>query len=313
MDIAVLGMGRMGQALAKRLLGGGHRVTVWNRTPGRAEEALAAGATEAGSVAEAAKAAEVVITSLSADEAVRSVALGEAGAATGDGGSRAAVGSGAGAGTSARSASGDGGLRAAISAGAVYADASTISPAMSEELAAAFPRFVALPILGPPAGVESGKAVYLAGGDPGAVERLAPVLATLTDTVRRYDTAGQALAAKLASNLLLLAGVAALAEAFAVARSGGMSDDQLRQLFGQSPMVPPGVGNRFEGLLAGDMDPWWSTVLGAKDARLAAEAAAAAGIDLPLARTVQALYDEAAATAPDADIVAVARRYRPDR
>jgi len=79
MDIAVLGMGRMGQALAKRLLGGGHRVTVWNRTPGKAEEALAAGATEVGSVAEAVKGVEVVITSLSADEAVRAVALGEGG------------------------------------------------------------------------------------------------------------------------------------------------------------------------------------------------------------------------------------------
>ncbi|HEV7536075.1 MAG TPA: NAD(P)-binding domain-containing protein, partial [Acidimicrobiia bacterium] len=205
MDIAVLGMGRMGQALAKRLAGGGHRVVVWNRTAGKADEAVAAGATEAGSVADAAKGAAVVITSLSADEAVRTVALGE------------------------------GGLREAIGADAVYADASTVSPAMSEELAGAFPHFVALPILGPPGGVESGKAVYLAGGDPAAVERLEPVLATLTETVRRYDTAGKAMSAKLASNLMLLAEVAALAEAFAVARSGGLTDDQLRELLGESP------------------------------------------------------------------------------
>ena len=280
MEIAVLGMGRMGQALARRLLGGGHHVAVWNRTPGKAEEVVAAGATEVGSVAEAVKAAEVVITSLSADDAVRAVALGE------------------------------GGLRAAIGAEAVYADASTVSPAMSEELAAAFPRFVAMPILGPPAGVESGTAVYLAGGDPAAVERLEPVLATLTDTVRRYDRAGKAMSAKLASNLMLLAEVAALAEAFAVARSGGLTDDQLRELLGESPMVPPGVKNRFEGLLIGEMEPWWSTALGAKDARLAADAASSAGVDLPLARQVRDLYEEAAsAGAEDDDIVAVARRY----
>jgi 3-hydroxyisobutyrate dehydrogenase-like beta-hydroxyacid dehydrogenase len=284
MDIAVLGMGRMGQALAKRLLGGGHRVVVWNRTPGRAEEVVAAGATEAGSVAEAVKAAGAVITSLTADEAVRAVALGE------------------------------GGVRAALGAEAVYADASTVSPAMSEELAAAFRRFVAMPILGPPAGVESGQAVYLAGGDPAAVERLEPVLAALSETVRRYDTAGKAMSAKLASNLLLLAGVAALAEAFAVARSGGVTDEQIRELLGGSAMVAPGVRNRFEGVLAGDMEPWWSTALGAKDARLAAEAAAGAGVELPLARTVAGLYDEVAtAGAEDEDIVAVARRYVPGR
>jgi 3-hydroxyisobutyrate dehydrogenase len=281
MDIAVLGMGRMGQALAKRLLGGGHRVVVWNRTPGRAEEVVAAGATEAESVADAVKAAGAVITSLTADEAVRSVALGE------------------------------GGLRAALGAEAVYADASTVSPAMSGELAAAFRRFVAMPILGPPAGVESGTAVYLAGGDPAAVERLEPVLAALGETVRRYDTAGKAMSAKLASNLLLLAGVAALAEAVAVARSGGVTDGQIRELLGESAMVAPGVRNRFEGVLAGDMEPWWSTALGAKDARLAAEAAAGAGVELPLARTVHGLYDEVAtAGAGDDDIVAVARRYR---
>src|SRR5581483_6739452 len=222
MDIAVLGMGRMGQALAKRLLGGGHAVVVWNRSPGKA------------------------------DEAVEAVALGE------------------------------GGVRSAIGADAVLADASTVSPAMSEKLAAAFGRFVALPILGPPAGVESGKAVYLAGGDPAAVEALRPVLATLTGTVRRYDTPAKAGHAKLASNLLLLAEVAALAEAVAVAHSGGLTDDDIRALLGQSPMLAPGVKNRFEGVLAGEMEPWWSAALGAKDARLAAEAGTAAGVDLPL-------------------------------
>jgi 3-hydroxyisobutyrate dehydrogenase len=277
MHIAVLGMGRMGQALARRLLGGGHSVVVWNRSPGKADEVVAAGATEAGSVAEAVKAAEVVITSLTADEAVRAVAFGE------------------------------GGLRAAIGAEAVYADASTVSPAMSEELAAAFPRFVALPILGPPAAVESGRAVYLAGGDPTAVEALGPALATLTDTVRRYDTPAKAGHAKLASNLLLLAEVAALAEAMAVARSGGLGDDDIRALLGQSPMLAPGVKNRFEGVLQGDMEPWWSAALGAKDAGLAAGAARAAGVELPLAELVEALYRQAA---PDEDIIAVASRYR---
>jgi 3-hydroxyisobutyrate dehydrogenase len=277
MDIAVLGMGRMGQAVAKRLLGGGHSVVVWNRSPGKAGDVVAAGAKEAGSVTEAVDGAEVVITSLSNDDAVESVALG------------------------------DGGVRSVIGADAVYADASTVSPATSERLAAAFPRFVALPILAPPAGVEDGTATYLAGGDPAVVARLDPVLATLTDTVRRYDTPAKAGHAKLASNLMLLVEVAALAEAISVARSGGLTDEEIRALLGGSPMLPAGVKNRFEGVLTGEMEGWWTTALGAKDAGLAAGAARAAGVELPLAELVEALYRQAA---PDEDIIAVASRYR---
>jgi 3-hydroxyisobutyrate dehydrogenase len=284
MDIAVLGMGRMGQAVARRLLSGGHDVVVWNRTPGRAEKILAAGGWEAHSIAEAVSGREVVVTSLANDDAVRAVALGE------------------------------GGIRSAIGPDAVYADCSTVSPALSTELATAFPRFVALPILGSPAAVEAGQATYLAGGDPAVVARLEPMLATLSDKVRRYDTPAKAASGKLANNLMLLAEVVALAEAIAVARSGGLSDEEIRELLGQSPMLAPGVKNRFEGVLTGDQEPWWSTALGGKDARLAVDAAKAAGIDLPLAQLVEALYREAAAAGGgDDDIVAVAKRYRSAR
>ena len=284
MDIAVLGMGRMGQAVALRLLGGGHDVVVWNRSPGRAGKVVAAGAREARSIAEAVSGREVVVTSLANDDAVREVALG------------------------------DGGIRSAIGPDAVYADCSTVSPALSTELDKNFPLFVALPILGAPAVVEAGQATYLAGGDPAVIARLEPMLATLSDKVRRYDTPAKAAGGKLANNLMLLAEIAALAEAIAVARAGGLSDDEIRELLGQSPVLPPGVKNRFEGVLTGDQNPWWSPALGAKDARLAVEAAKAAGIDLPLAQVVEALYREAAAAgAEDEDIVAVANRYHPSR
>ena len=281
MDVAVLGMGRMGRAVAGRLLDGGHSVVVWNRSKGKADELLSAGAREGGSIADAVEGAEVVVTSLPNDDAVRDVALG------------------------------DGGIRSAIGSDAVYADASTVSPALSEELAAAFPQFVAMPILGPPTAVESGNATYLAGGGPAVVARLEPLLATLSETVHRYATPARAGSAKLASNLMLLAEVAALAEAIAVARAGGLSDDQVRELLGQSPMLAPGVKNRFEGVLTGELEPWWSTELGAKDAGLAVEAAGRAGVKLPLAQRVEELYGAvAAAGSGDDDIIAVALRYR---
>jgi 3-hydroxyisobutyrate dehydrogenase len=274
MEVAMLGMGRMGRAMATRLTAGGHRVVAWNRTRGRAP----AGVPEAGTVQAAVARGAVVITSLADDDAVRGIANF---------------------------------IRQGLPADAVYADASTVSPALSRELAGTFPRFVSMPVLGGPAAVESGDATYLVGGPAALVEYLRPVLSTLSQSVHRYEAAELAVTAKLATNLLLLAGVAALAESFAVGRSGGLSEDQLCELLGDSQMVAPGVRGRVEGVRTGEMAGWWTTTLGAKDAGLAVQVGKDAGVTLPFAETVHSLYAEAAASgAEDADIVAVARRYR---
>jgi 3-hydroxyisobutyrate dehydrogenase len=279
MNVAVLGLGRMGQAIVGRLLEGGHRVAVWNRSKGKACEVVSAGAREAGTVAEAVSGADVVLTILANDDAVRAVAFGE--------------------------------LRPAIGAATVYVDSSTVSPKLSSELAAAFARFVALPVFGSPTAVASGQAAFLAGGDPDVVETLKPVLSSLSDTVRRFDTPSLALTAKLTNNLLLLSEVVALAEAFTVGRCGGLSDDQLRDLLANNPLLPNGLRNRFEGILTGSPDGWWSTVLGAKDAGLAIDVARGAGVALPSAEAIRELYDRAASSGHhDADIAAVTELYR---
>ena len=280
MDIAVLGLGRMGSALAGRLLDGGHQVTTWNRSKGKASQVVSAGAREAASVTDAVRDAGVVITMLANDDAVRAVALGE--------------------------------LRRSIGDQAVYVNTSTVSPALNSELAEAFSgRFLALLVLGSPDSVRAGQAVYLAGDDGRIADRLAPVMSSLSASIHRYHTPSLATTAKLASNLLLLSQIAALAESFAVGRSGGLSDDQLRELLGGSPMVAPGIKNRFEAVLTGPQDGWWTTVLGAKDAGLAINLAQAANVELPEAEAVKRLYDQAAASGFDhADIAAVTDLYR---
>ncbi len=174
-------------------------MTVGNRTGGRAGELVAAGATEADSPAMAAATAPVVISCLANDDAVRELALGTDGVL-------ANIGSG------------------------VYAYAPTISPKLSAELAHRSARFVALPILGAPQAVAAGKATYLAGGDAEAVDRLRPLLDSLGGPVKRYDRPEKASTAKLAVNLLLLSGLATLAESLTVARAGGLSDEQLSEL-----------------------------------------------------------------------------------
>jgi len=280
-NIAVLGLGRMGQALAGRLLEAGHAVSVWNRSAGKADALVERGAKEAGDPTEAIEPAEVVVSVLSNDQAVRELAFGE------------------------------GGLQTAMGS-RVYANSATVSAELSEELGRAYENFVALPILGAPQAVASGNAVYLAGGPAEAIDRLGPMLASLTSTVKRFGHPGQAAAAKLAVNLMLLSSVATLAEAFAVGRSGGLSEEELRDLLGESPTVPPGLKNRFEAVLTGEGPTWWTTRLGHKDARLALELADSAGATVPVARAVTERFREAEAGGlAEEDIAAVGRMGQP--
>ena len=281
MRISVLGMGRMGAAIAARLAEGGHDVTVWNRSPGKAGPAVEAGAREVRSVEEAATSAEVVITMLAADGAVTEVALG------------------------------DDGLVRHMSSGAVYVDSSTISPETSAELAGRFDRFVAMPVLGSPEAVRSGSAVYLAGGPTSALDAIEPVTSVLTEKLTRLESAPVALAAKVASNFLLLGGLSVLAEAFEIGRAGGLDDEQLEAVFGESPLVAPGLRNRFEGVLGRSTEGWFTMALGAKDVGLGVELASRAERDLPVARAVRARFDEAAGgDLSDADVAAIGRLYR---
>jgi 3-hydroxyisobutyrate dehydrogenase-like beta-hydroxyacid dehydrogenase len=283
MRVSVLGLGRMGREMAGRLLRQGHEVTVWNRSPGKIDELVRQGALEADGPRSAAASAEVVITMLANDDAVRSVALGSEGVIAG------------------------------LAQKAVYVDSSTVSPKLVSELAevAGAERFVAMPVLGAPSAVAQGRAVYLVGGAEPARARIEPLLSSLTDSVRHYDRAPLAAAAKLASNLLLLSGIVALAEAFTVGRSGGLDDDQLRELFGDSPLVALGLKNRFEGVLSGKGESWWTTTLGAKDAALAVGVASDRGVALPAASVVSDRYRTAAGAGhADDDIVAVADLYR---
>ena len=79
--IAVLGLGAMGRAISHRLLGAGHELSVWNRTPGPDDELVAAGAHRAGSAADAVRNAEVVITMVTDPPALEGVLFGPEGAA----------------------------------------------------------------------------------------------------------------------------------------------------------------------------------------------------------------------------------------
>ncbi|MFF4776375.1 NAD(P)-dependent oxidoreductase [Microtetraspora fusca] len=282
MHVAVLGMGRMGRALAERLLARDFTVTVWNRTPGRAGEVTALGATEAADPAEAARDTEAVLISLADDAAVREVMT-----------------------------------RLAGIEGPIFADMSTVSPDTSRALGEAAPggRFVAAPIIGGPAAVVEGNAFTLVGGDRELVDDLRPIWTEAFAAYRYCGTdPGDAVVFKLLNNYLLMSSVAVLGEVVATGLAAGVDDLLLRDFLLGWPTVPPAAHNRIDDILSGDHRGWFTTTLGAKDVRLAVEVARAAGVDPPIARLVERRYEEAAELGwADADIGAVVELLRSRR
>jgi 3-hydroxyisobutyrate dehydrogenase-like beta-hydroxyacid dehydrogenase len=281
--IAVLGMGKMGHAVAGRLLDGDHELTVWNRSAGKADDLVARGARAASSPAEATEGADVVITSLANDAAVLEVVTG------------------------------GGGIADVLGDRALLVDMSTVSPSTAAAIAEATGgRSLASPILGAPAAVESGAATYLASGPREHFDRLGAAYEALSDQVRYLGEAVElSLQLKLVANYLLLAGVVVLGEAVATAQAIGLPEEIVRGFLDGSPLVAPALANRIDALITGEHAGWFTTPLGAKDVGLFEELASREGLRLPVADLVKRRYEEAASTGYDEqDLTAVIELVR---
>jgi 3-hydroxyisobutyrate dehydrogenase len=270
----------MGRAAALRLLDTGHEVLVWNRTMGNTAEVVEAGARAPADLAETVETAETVMTVLSDDDAVREVVFGDGGVAR-------------------------------VLEDRLYLDASTVSPSLTTEVAEGVKRFLALPIAGAPAALRDGKATCLVGGPGELVDEAMPVVEALSSAHHVYARPEQAAAAKIANNNLLLVGLAALAESIAIGRAGGLTDQQLHELFDTSAMLAPGVRNRLDAVLTGEGPTWWTMQLGVKDSSLALSVARQAAADTPVSAAARERYEAAAARGlAEEDIAAIGRLYR---
>ncbi|PZS00655.1 MAG: hypothetical protein DLM70_13300 [Chloroflexi bacterium] len=271
MKVTVLGLGHMGSALAGRLLETGHEVTVWNRTPGKAEPLVRQAAGEAASPEEAVEGAEVVFTLLTNDAAVKAVAL-------------------------------EGNVAGMLPEGAILVDMSTVSPDTSREIGAAAPdgRFVDAPILGGPEPFRAGQATLLLGGDREMIQRHTSLWEDLSSGHYYAGPNGSATTLKLLSNSMLVGGTQLLMEAVATGQAHGFSNDVLREVFGGSPAVAPGVRVRLDDILGGDHKGWWTLLLADKDMSLVLELAKQVDLMLPIAgaseklirRSIDAGYGE---------------------
>jgi 3-hydroxyisobutyrate dehydrogenase-like beta-hydroxyacid dehydrogenase len=261
MRVAVLGMGQMGRAFAARAVDRGHQVTVWNRSPGRATEVLALGAAEAESRATAVAGADAVLVVLADDAAVLDVCLGA-----------------------------DGAL-AALGPAAVLANVSTVSPDTVRRLADTGPegRVLDAPVMGSPERIAGGHGAFLIGGPLPVITAMDPLWNDLGAGYTHCGPVGAAATLKLVSNLLLITGVAALAEGIATARRHALSDDLIRQVLADSAVVSVASKVRLPNLMDAAHPGWFTPGLARKDLHLAIDLAQQAGIEVRIGPATEAL------------------------
>jgi len=261
MQITILGLGQMGRAFATRALQRGHRVTVWNRSPGKAAELVAIGAVEADTLESAVIEADVVLVVVADDAAVLDVCLG------------------------------DDGVLASLEPTTVLANISTVSPDTVRRLAAAGPkgRVLDTPVMGSPTLVAGGHGRFFIGGAVAAINAVDPLWDDLAAGYVHCGPVGTGATMKLVSNLLLITGVATLAEAIATARGHGIPDALLRDVFGESMVVSPGSKIRLDSLLDGTHPGWFTPTLARKDLRLAIGLAEEAAVRVRIGPATEAL------------------------
>ena len=275
--VAVLGTGKMGVAMARRLAASGFELTLWNRTPDKAEQ-LHIGRVAA-TPADATSDADIVISSLTNDAAVRAVYLGDHGV-----------------------------LERA--AGKLLIDTSTAGPAVAEELSrearSRQARLVEAPVVGSVPAVEAGKLLILASGDEADVEQARPILEHLGE-VSYVGASGSGPRLKLIANSMLGITSAAAAELLAAGKAIGLDRGRV---FAIARRFAPGLAAREHGFLDDQHTPTMFAVRDLlKDLELGLRLYEAVGVSTPLTRDARDLYQQAMRESSDLDISAVVRDW----
>ncbi len=257
MKVGFIGLGRMGQAIAARVLGGGHDLTVYNRTAEKAAALGQAGATVAGSVAEAAQGREVVITMVADDAALEAVSLGR------------------------------GGVIEAMPEGAVHMAMGTHGVEAMRDIAAGHAAagrlFVAVPVLGRPDVAAEGQLGLVAAGPPEAIARCRPLFEVIGRRVFEAGSAPESAASiKLANNFVLGCATQVMGEAFALIRKYGVDPSVFHDVLTEGLFACPAY-KIYAAIIAEEAYHriGITATLGLKDASLALAAAGAVGVPLP--------------------------------
>jgi 3-hydroxyisobutyrate dehydrogenase-like beta-hydroxyacid dehydrogenase len=263
MNIAFIGLGNMGSAMATNLLKAGHTLSVYNRTRSRADELKTLGARVASTPGEAAAGAEVAITMLADDHALESVVFGK------------------------------GSLLDSLPPNAIHVSMSTISVALSRRLAAAHAErkqhYVSAPVFGRPEAAAAAKLFIVAAGPAEQIERCHSLFDAMGQkTFIAGDDASGANLMKLAGNFLITAVIEGLAESFALVRKAGLDANLFHEILTSSLFNAP-IYKTYGALINSQkFEPaGFKLPLGLKDNRLLLAAAEDAAVPMPMASLVR--------------------------
>lgn len=261
MQIAFVGLGNMGQAMATHLLKSGHPLRVWNRSPGPVHALVEKGAQAADDLQHAFS-ADIVFSMLADDHALRELLL-------------------------------ESNLLESLKGPLVHVNMATISVALADELSALHTAhgfdYIAAPVLGRPDVAANAALNILAAGTAAAIERVQPLFELIGKrTWPLGEPASRANALKLAVNFMLVSAIESMAEAAVLTQAHGIEAATLIDLISNSVFPGPvyqGYGtliakNRYEPAA-------FKASLGLKDVNLALAAAAAVQVPLPMAELVR--------------------------
>jgi 3-hydroxyisobutyrate dehydrogenase len=272
MHIGLAGLGRMGAAMAPRLMEVGHTLTVWNRSADKAKPLADAGAKVARTPAALAPDAEAVITILTDAAAIDAVY------------------------------NGADGLLSADVKGMLFIDMSTVRPetevALAAKVRAKGAAFVECPVGGSVGPARQGKLIGLMGAEPEDAARAKPILDQLCRRLEHCGPVGAGQIMKFTINMPLMIYWQALGEALALSRPLGLDPDRVMDLLSDTSGGPnvlkvrgPAVA---KALKTGDGGPvTFDVASGLKDLRAMLAEGKAHGLDLPLVEKTLACYEEA--------------------
>ncbi len=211
--IGVAGLGAMGGRIAGRLLFQGNTVYGTNRTKPKADALIEQGLHWCDSPREVAEAADVVFSMVTDSEALEAVTAGPEG------------------------------ILAGLAAGKVYVDLSTVSRqtsrTLAEHVASCDASMLSAPVTGSVRTAEEGSLAIIVGGDPGAFERVKPILHQLGSSVTFVGDHGQAVLLKLAVNVSLAVQILAFSEGVLLADQGGIERDLAFDVLTRSAVASP--------------------------------------------------------------------------
>lgn len=263
MNIAFIGLGTMGVAMATRLVNAGYTVTVHNRTRHKEEAVANAGANRAASPKEAAKDADVVITIVSDSPDVKTVILG------------------------------DNGVIHSLKENSVVIDMSTISPGVTRDIAAALAQknvtMLDAPVSGGSEGAQKGTLSIMVGGDKKTLNRVKPVLELLGSTITHVGPIGSGQITKAMNQMIIAGTYAAVAEGIALGLAAGLDIHAAHQAVAGGAAGSWVLSNRANNMINNDYPLGFRTSLHRKDLNIALNTARDLGVSAPVTAYVEQL------------------------